>query len=132
VARKKKSQAPPRPKLRNWFPRRERTWLKLEPARLATVGGLLFSTCSVVIYFARQLAGAPVSVQEILTGVALTFLVSYTGTGFFVWYMLYLSEKERPQPRDQRKSQAIDRVEPPREAPPAAEVPEQTETEENV
>lgn len=97
---KRKPKKPPRPKLRKWFPQRGPTWLKLEPAGLATVGGLFFATCSMLVYLARQLFGSDIELPDIVVGVVLTFVVSYAGTGIFVWYMLHLAEGElgRPKP----------------------------------
>ena len=65
---------------------------------MATVGGLFFAACSMVGYLLRQLAGHPATLSEIVAGVALTFIVSYAGTGFFVWYMLHLAEVELGHP----------------------------------
>lgn len=96
---KKRTKKPPRPKLRKWFPHRGQTWLKLEPAGLALTGGLFFATCAMVLYLVRQLAGAPMDLQDVVTGVALTFFVSYTGIGFFVWYLLHLAETELDKPK---------------------------------
>lgn len=73
--------------------------MKLEPAGLATVGGLFFATCSVVVYLVRQLAGGEIPLQDVVVGVTLTFVVSYAGTGLFVWYMLHLAEGELDRPR---------------------------------
>lgn len=91
---KKKLRKPPRPKLRTWFPKRGPTWLKLEPAGLALVGGLFFATCAMVFYLVRQLTGAVIGIDEIVVRVALTFFLGYTGAGFFVWYLLHLAEQE--------------------------------------
>jgi len=52
-----------------------------------------------VVYLARQLAGSDIELTDIVTGVTLTFAVSYAGTGFFVWYMLHLAESELDQPQ---------------------------------
>ena len=91
---KKRLRKPPRPKLRTWFPKRGPTWLKLEPAGLALVGGLFFATCAMVFYLIRLLSGAVMGIDEILIRVALTFFLGYTGAGFFVWYLLHLAEHE--------------------------------------
>ncbi len=69
-------------------------WLKVEPPRLAMLGGLFFSTCAMVFYFTRQCFGVPMAPEDIVLGVAKTFLVSYIGTGFFVWYVLRVAERE--------------------------------------
>ena len=69
-------------------------WLKVEPPRLATLGGLFFSTCTMVFYFIRQCLGVAMAPEDIILGVAKTFLVSYVGTGFFVWYVLRVADRE--------------------------------------
>lgn len=73
-------------------------WLKLEPLRLATLGGVFFSTLAMVFYFIRQCLGAPMAPEAMLIGVARTFLVSYAGTGFFVWYILRVADEELATP----------------------------------
>lgn len=72
-------------------------WLKMEPPRLALLSALFFSTCVMVFYFIRQCLGRSMEPPELLLGIAKTFLVSYAGTGFFVWYLLRVAERELPQ-----------------------------------
>lgn len=91
---KKKPKTPQRPKTRRWFPPQGQKWLKLEPARLAPIGGLFFSTCTMILYLVRLLLGQEIEPQTVLLGVATTFLVSYAGTGFYVWYLLRTAETE--------------------------------------
>lgn len=91
---KKKLKSPPRLKTRRWFPPQGQKWLKLEPARLAPIGGLFFSTCTMLLYLVRLLMGQEIDPQTVLLGVATTFLVSYAGTGFYVWYLLRTAETE--------------------------------------
>ena len=128
---KRKPKKPPRPKLRKWFPHRGPTWLKLEPAGLATVGGLFFTACSVVVYLVRQLTGHDIALQDVVAGVTLTFVVSYAGTGLFVWYLLHLAEDELDHPHAQPKvmfESAPDWDDPPEV--PMADVRDSAETEE--
>lgn len=94
---KKKPKYPQRPKTRRWFPPQGQKWLKLEPARLAPIGGLFFAACSMLLYLVRLLTGQEIEPQQIVVSVAATFLVSYAGTGFFVWYMLRTAENELDQ-----------------------------------
>ena len=91
---KKKQKSPPRLKTRRWFPPQGQKWLRLEPARLAPIGGLFFSTCTMLLYLVRLLMGQEIEPQTVLLGVATTFLVSYAGTGFYVWYLLRTAETE--------------------------------------
>lgn len=95
------------------------------------VGGLFFTTCTMVFYLVRHLAGAAMELQDILAGIALTFFASYTGTGFFVWYMLYLAEREldksEPAARSQRAHES--EAEAPAETAPAAEATPANESE---
>lgn len=70
-------------------------WLKLEPLPLAMLGGVFFGTLAMVFYFIRQCLGVPMAPDTVLIGVARTFLVSYAGTGFFVWYILHVAEEHR-------------------------------------
>jgi len=91
---KKKPKSPIRPKTRRWFPQQGQKWLKLEPARLAPIGGLFFSTCTTVLYLVRLLLGQEIEPKTVVINVATTFLVSYAGTGFYVWYILRTAENE--------------------------------------
>lgn len=61
------------------------------------VGGLFFATLTMVVYLVRQLMGEPVDLQRVAVGIVLAFFVSYTGTGFFVWYILHVAESELDQ-----------------------------------
>ena len=85
-----------------WFPREGQKWLKLEPARLAPIGGLFFATCTMLLYLVRLLLGYSIEPQTIVVGVATTFLVSYGGTGFYVWYLLRKAEIALDQPAEKR------------------------------
>lgn len=95
---KKKPKSPPRLKTRHWFPPQGQKWLKLEPARLAPIGGLLFATFTMILYLVRLLLGHEIEPQTVLIGVATTFLVSYAGTGFYVWFLLRTAETELDHP----------------------------------
>jgi len=95
---KKKTRNPLRPKTRRWFPTQGQKWLKLEPARLAPIGGLFFAACTMILYLVRLLTGQEIEAQQIIVSVAATFLVSYAGTGFFVWYILRTAENELDHP----------------------------------
>lgn len=92
------------------------------------LGGLFFATCTMIVYLIRQLSGEPVDAQHAAVSVALVFLASYAGTGFYVWYMLKVAESEfdrpRPKPTAERKGEPAPRVpvEPP--PPPVQESPE--------
>ena len=88
----KHPKKPDLPKPRLLFPELGPRWLKMEPARLAMLGGLFFSTCVMVFYFIRQCFGSTMALPDVVLGVAKTFLVSYAGTGFFVWYLLRVAE----------------------------------------
>lgn len=94
---KRKPKIPQRPKTRRWFPEQGQKWLKLEPARLAPIGGLFFAACSMLLYLVRLLLGQEIESQRIIVSVATTFLVSYAGTGFYVWYILRKAENELDQ-----------------------------------
>jgi len=77
-------------------------WLKVDPQRLALLSALFFSTCVMLFYFVRQCLGVYMEPGDIVLGIAKTFLVSYAGTGFFVWYLLRVAERELP--RTEKKS----------------------------
>lgn len=47
-----------------------------------------------LLYLVRLLMGHEIEAQRILVSVATTFLVSYAGTGFYVWYILRMAENE--------------------------------------
>ena len=90
----KAPQKPELPKPRDFFPEMGPRWLKVEPPRLATLGGLFFSVCAMLFYFARQCLGVSMAPEDIVLGVAKTFLVAYAGTGFLVWYGLRVADRE--------------------------------------
>ncbi len=104
---KKKPKNPTRPKTRRWFPQQGQKWLKLEPARLAPIGGLFFATCTMILYLVRLLLGHEIEPQTILIGVATTFLVSYAGTGFYVWYLLRTAESKLDQPAPAKPTHSL-------------------------
>ena len=59
-----------------------------------------------LLYLVRLLLGHEIEAQRIVVSVATTFLVSYAGTGFYVWYILRMAENEldrsaaKPPPGD--------------------------------
>lgn len=92
----KRITRPERPRLRR--PRKAaEQWLILEPARLAALGGAICAVLVLAINFLRQVSGAPVAPGTVLVAAALTFVVSYTLIGVFVWYLLWVAEKEWPE-----------------------------------
>lgn len=74
------------------------------------IGGLFFSTCVMIFYFVRQLLGTPMDPPDVVLGVAKAFLVSYAGTGFFVWYLLRVAERNlnRPSPNVEADESSYD------------------------
>lgn len=62
------------------------------------LGGVFFSTLAMVFYFIRQCLGVSMEPETMLLGVARTFLVSYAGTGFFVWYILRVVDEQKSAP----------------------------------
>jgi hypothetical protein len=91
----KRITKPGRPRLRRPRKRAEQ-WLILEPARLAALGGAVCGLLVLLVNLLRQVAGIPVSPGNVLVAAALTFVVSYTLIGVFVWYLLWVAEKEWP------------------------------------
>lgn len=57
-----------------------------------------------LLYLVRLLLGHPIEPQTVVVGVATTFLVSYGGTGFYVWYLLRKAETALDHPADHRHS----------------------------
>jgi hypothetical protein len=107
----KKPEKPERPKLApflGWLGAKEAKWLIVEPRKIGLFGGAVFGTLALVFYFVRQLFGHPMSIQEVLIGAFLTFVVGYAGTGLFVVYVLWVGEREIPEEiddKDRRKSE---------------------------
>lgn len=113
--KQKKAPQPPRPRLRRWIDPAAVYWLVMEPARIALVGATLCATLCMGYLFLRQQMGLVMDPMAVLLRVALTFVISYTLTGAFVYYLLWVAEKElTPAP-------------PPE--PPPAPVAEDSETE---
>lgn len=91
----KRFTKPERPRLRRSRKATEQ-WLILEPSRLAAVGGAFCAVLVLVVNLLRQLLGGVVSPGNVLVAASLTFVVSYTLIGVFVWYLLWVAEKEWP------------------------------------
>jgi hypothetical protein len=91
----KMKDRPDRPQLRR-LGKTNPSWLLLEPARIALISGVCFSTLALTYFFIRQLSGVSMGVQDVIVGVALTFLVSYAATGLFMIYLLSVAEREIP------------------------------------
>lgn len=90
----KKPRRPEQPRLRNVFGRPNAAWLILEPHRVGLLIGTLAATLLLSIQFIRQLQGALVDVGSLLVGALTLFVVSYGASGLFVWYLLYVRERE--------------------------------------
>jgi hypothetical protein len=86
----------PRPKP-PWKEENRPGWLIPEPARLAPVGGLFCALIALFYYSIRQYAGIQYGVGPFLVGVSLTFVIGYTTTGLFVYYLLWVAEREFPR-----------------------------------
>jgi len=135
---KKEFEKPERPRLRR-RPDTGPQWLVLEPARLALVGGSFFATVALAYQVVRQWRGATLGIFEVAIGVGLTFVVSYAATGCFVWFLLWVAERElepeevpaqdvhRASLTDTTPDEAAGAAEAPTEAP--AEAPEPGEEE---
>jgi hypothetical protein len=83
-----------RPRYRRIFGKRSPSWLVLEPNRLGLAGGAVFATIAMLIYWVRGLTGAQMPPSQVLVGVGITFVISYAAVGIFVWYLLYVVERE--------------------------------------
>ncbi len=82
-------------------------WLKVEPPRLALLAGFFFGTVAMLFYFVRQCLGIVMDPMDVVLGVGKTFLVSYAGVGFFVWYLLRVAEREfAPPPKTPPKKKS--------------------------
>lgn len=80
-----------------------------------------------ILYLVRLLSGYSIEPQAVIIGVAATFLVSYAGTGFYVWYILRMAENELDQPAakpERRLDAAGSHEKPLKGGPDAAEVEE--------
>ena len=49
---------------------------------------------TMVFYFVRQQMGISMDPMDMVLGIFRVFLVSYAGTGFFVWYLLRVAERQ--------------------------------------
>lgn len=103
MARKKVPEKRERPKLRKLFPERGPKWLIMEPARIAPVGGALFAALAMVYYVALQAGGAVIPPMDVVLGVLKTFVVSYAGTGLFIYFVMRVVEREFPEEDPRRR-----------------------------
>lgn len=90
----KKTKRPEQPKLRNVFGKPDSAWLILEPHRVGLLIATLITTVLLSIQFIRQLQGTTVDTGSLLVGALTLFVVSYGASGLFVWYLLYVRERE--------------------------------------
>jgi len=97
MRRKSKYKKPERPKPRALFQSNRPSWVILEPARLAPVGGSLFAFVTLLYYLARDWFGTAIAGMDIVVGVAFTFVVGYAATGVFVYWLLWVAARELPE-----------------------------------
>lgn len=71
-----------------------------EPAPLALLGASVSVFVGVMLLSLLSLAGVTLDLIRVITGLALTFLVAYTCTGFLAWYVLLVWERELAQRRN--------------------------------
>lgn len=83
-----------RPRYRRIFGKRAPAWLVLEPNRLGLLGAAIFATLAMLYFGVRNAAGAQLPPRQVLVGVGITFVLSYAAVGIFVWYMLFVAERE--------------------------------------
>ncbi len=101
-----KNQPSPRPRLKPWIDPAAVSWLVLEPSKIAMVGGMTCATLCMVYLFLRQQWGLIMDPMDVLLRVCLTFVVSYTLTGAFVYYLLCIAERELP-PETEPEPEAV-------------------------
>jgi len=90
----KKPKRPEQPRLRNVFGKKNAAWLILEPHRVGLLVGTAAATLLLTVQFVRQLRGGLVMLESLLIGALTLFVVSYGAAGIFVWYLLYVRERE--------------------------------------
>jgi hypothetical protein len=88
---------PERPRPRQ-FKRTDRpVWMNLHPKTLAPIGGVAFSLVMLLVYLIMYLANTPADPVQMVIGVLLAFVLGYGVTGGFVFYVLYVAEREIPR-----------------------------------
>jgi len=97
MRRKPKYKKPERPKPRALFHSNRPSWVILDPARLAPVGGSLFAFATLLYYLARDRFGTAIAGLDIVVGVAFTFVIGYAATGIFVYWLLWVAARELPE-----------------------------------
>lgn len=90
----KKLQAPERYRPRRWFDPNLRYWFILEPARLGMVGGAVAAVGTLTYLYIRQQMGLVMEPSYVLFRIALAFVVSYALTGLFVYYLVWVADRE--------------------------------------
>lgn len=85
-----------RPRLRRFLNASQSYWVRVEPARIAPIGGTLCLLAAMVYYLLRQLFHMPLDLIIMAKSALLAFLAGYAVTGLLVYYVLHLIEAERP------------------------------------
>ncbi len=94
-SKKRAPEPPARPKPKAWFDPEYSFWIILDPAKVALLGGTLFATLTLLFYFVYQgMGGGAVSPMTVAVRVGLVFVVSYTATGVFSYYLLRVADRE--------------------------------------
>ena len=130
-----------RPKPERPVPRRFKrsdrpVWMSLHPATLAPIGAVVFGFLMVALYLLLYLAGYTVSPVRMVIGVLMAIVLGYGVTGGFVYYLLFVAEREIPRKEVEqhtfgRRLSGAQGIAPetPSEEPPESELEETVETE---
>ena len=83
-----------RPRLASCVKDARPRWLIMEPAPLAAVCAVCCAFIVLLIQLIRQLGGAALSPGTVTVSVGLSFVVSYTLVGCFIYYVLRVVDRE--------------------------------------
>ncbi|MBI2425019.1 MAG: hypothetical protein HYV27_19495 [Candidatus Hydrogenedentes bacterium] len=75
----------------------------MDPARIAPVGGTFFAALAMLYFVALQAGGTAIPPMDVVLGVLKTFVVSYAGTGLFVYFVMRVIEREFPEEDPRRR-----------------------------
>lgn len=104
--KKKASSQYERPRVKSWIDPNYRAYLVMEPAKVALVAATLVATLTALGIFLYQALGSPISPMVVVLRLVLAFFVSYALVGLFVYYLLWVMQRELPEPEEEESEAA--------------------------
>lgn len=91
---------PERPKLAPFFKKLPKGWITFEPMHWALLGGFFFGVVALMIYSICYLLGMDLNPHRVIIRIALSFVLGYGLSGVFIWYLLFVVQREIPEEQE--------------------------------